>query len=479
YQILSSVVGKRADVSYDPDGMYIPQEWYCTDRRHKDETGWMPFHLLQEDSGVQILKASNENTEQKKNDRKTLQQRIRGVSDNRYVRAALETTVLFVLMEIILSLTASVSDLKYVDIRLMFVAVCCSIHGMGSGILSIILACFSYIMHLYMAHVDISYFLYQVDSWIPFACYIALGGFVGYMFDVLRDEKESLQGKNQLLSEKYDFLKNIHQETLQIKKQLQKQITISSNSFGHVYEVASRLDTLNPEEILLRVIDIVEDVMQCHQASIFLLGRDYARRRACSPSLKSQISSSLKMSDYPELIRALNDGEVFVNTQMLAEYPDMASPIYAQGKLYGFAAIYDLPTENFTVFYQNLMRILTSLIERNLSKALQYEEARRKEMYIEGTELLKKEAFEQQWEILTQMDETGYTDCMKYHVKSSKPISDEQMGEKLLGLIRNNDFMGIDEDGSYAVILMNMNPAFYDHIRERFSAKDLSIEVVE
>lgn len=479
YQILSSVVGKRADVSYDPDGMYIPQEWYCTDRRHKDETGWMPFHLLQEDSGVQILKASNENTEQKKNDRKTLQQRIRGVSDNRYVRAALETTVLFVLMEIILSLTASVSDLKYVDIRLMFVAVCCSIHGMGSGILSIILACFSYIMHLYMAHVDISYFLYQVDSWMPFACYIALGGFVGYMFDVLRDEKESLQGKNQLLSEKYDFLKNIHQETLQIKKQLQKQITTSSNSFGHVYEVASRLDTLNPEEILLHVIDIVEDVMQCHQASIFLLGRDYARRRACSPSLKSQISSSLKMSDYPELIRALNDGEVFVNTQMLAEYPDMASPIYAQGKLYGFAAIYDLPTENFTVFYQNLMRILTSLIERNLSKALQYEEARRKEMYIEGTELLKKEAFEQKWEILTQMDETGYTDCMKYHVKSSKPISDEQMGEKLLGLIRNNDFMGIDEDGSYAVILMNMNPAFYDHIRERFSAKDLSIEVAE
>lgn len=98
------------------------------------------------------------------------------------------------------------------------------------------------------------------------------------------------------------------------------------------------------------------------------------------------------------------DGEVFVNTQMLADYPDMASPIYAQGKLYGFAAVYDLPAENFTVFYQNLMRILTSLIERNLSKALRYEEARRKEMYIDGTELLKKEAFAQQWKILTQMD---------------------------------------------------------------------------
>ena len=170
---------------------------------------------------------------------------------------------------------------------------------------------------------------------------------------------------------------------------------------------------------------------------------------------------------------------LFVNTQMIPEYPDMASPIYARGKLYGFTAVYDLPPENFTVFYQNLFRILTSLVEGNLGKALQYEEARRDEMFVEGTDLLKKEAFAQQWNILTQMDETGYADCMKCHVVPMEPMSFEQVSQRIHSLIRNNDFMGMDEDGSYAVILLNMNPAFFDHLKERFLTKHLEIEVVE
>ena len=156
----------------------------------------------------------------------------------------------------------------------------------------------------------------------------------------------------------------------------------------------------------------------------------------------------------------------------------MASPIYAHGKLYGFAAVYDLPPENFTVFYQNLLRILTSLIEKNLGKALQYEEARRSEMYVEGTELLNPDAFRQQWKLLTQMDENGYVDCMKCHVKPLVPMSTEQIAERMQSVIRNNDFMGMDDD-AYAVVLMNMNPSYLDQIRERFAAKDLSIEVVK
>lgn len=478
YQILSQAVEKKADVIYDSYGLRISSEWYRNDRRIKDETGWMPFHLLQEESGIEILRASLLNGEKNITEKKSFLQRFRSSSGNTAVIAVVETLGLYVIMELLLKVTPSVSDLKYVDVRLMFVAICCSMHGMATGVFSIILACASYILHLYLAHVDVAYFLYQIDSWIPFACYIAMGGTIGYMSDVLRDEKHALQEKNQLLNEKYMFLKKIHQETLQIKKQLQKQITTSSNSFGHVYEVTSQLDTLNPEEILVHVIDILEDVMQCHQAAIFLLGKDYARRRACSPDLKAQLGTSLKLKEVPELMQSFQEGEVFVNTKMLVDYPDMASPIYAHGKLYGFAAVYDLLPENFTVFYQNLLRILTSLIEKNLGKALQYEEARRSEMYVEGTELLNPDAFRQQWKLLTQMDENGYVDCMKCHVKPLVPMSTEQIAEKMQSVIRNNDFMGMDDD-AYAVVLMNMNPSYLDQIRERFAAKDLSIEVVK
>ena len=97
---------------------------------------------------------------------------------------------------------------------------------------------------------------------------------------------------------------------------------------------------------------------------------------------------------------------------------------------------------------------------------------------MEGTELLNPDAFMQQWKLLTQMDENGYVDCMKCHVKPLVPMSTEQIAEKMQSVIRNNDFMGMDDD-AYAVVLMNMNPSYLDQIRERFAAKDLSIEVVK
>lgn len=475
YETLSSIVGKKVNIEYEYKDRINSQLLQELSMEVKLKTGWMPFYLIQEDKGKARLQQAWENRNAEHILHSTQSERKQS---HHRTHAFVEILVLFIGMEFLLQLTGNMSDLKYVDIRLMYVAICCSIHGMAMGTVSIILACISYVMHLYMAHVDISYFLYRIDSWIPFAAYIAMGGFIGYMFDVLRDNNEALLDKYRLLSDKYAFLRTIHQETIEIKKDLQRQITTSKNSFGNLYEVTSRLDSLNPEEIMVSVIGILEDIMHCEGAVIYTFNGEYARVRACSTTLQQNIYGSLKLEEHRQMIGAFQRSEVFVNTDLRPASPDMAAPIYYDGRLYGFIVVIGLPADYFTVFYQNMFRVLAGLIEKNLAKAIHFEEKLHNERYIPDTDLLNAEALAQQMDTLSRLDESQYIAYMICRIIPMHDMDVEEVSRRMHSTIRGNDFMGMNEHGEYIAILMNMNPAYFNNVRERFESHDLEIEVI-
>ena len=110
-----------------------------------------------------------------------------------YIKALSETLLLFLFTCFLLNLSAGFGDLKYVDVRLMFVAVISCLHGLRFGLLSILLASLSYIWSLTRAQIDISYLLYSVDTWVPFVVYGITGASISYVTDRFRDERESLK----------------------------------------------------------------------------------------------------------------------------------------------------------------------------------------------------------------------------------------------------------------------------------------------
>lgn len=483
YGILGKTLGKVPSVVWKGSKSTASEEYFVSGDQLRVDTGWMPFCLFQE-KGLDVLKGA---LREKKSDKRreaggSFPSRIRNLYRKPTVRAALETLLLFALTLLLLNYSKDVSDLKYVDIRLMFVAMVSSMHGVKFGLLAIFLACASYIYSLLASQVDISYLLYSVDTWVPFVVYAITGASIGYMTDRKQDEKENLQENYELLEDKYEFLKSIHGETLEIKGNLQKQIVTSKYSFGHAYEVAVELDTLKPELILLKVISILENIMDCDKAAVFLVNGQqgqFARLKACSYKLRETIPNSLDMTKFSEIYNSFRETHLFVNTALLPEYPDYSAPIYYHDQLYAFVAVYDIGVEKFTVYFQNLFKIIASLIEKNLVKALEYENIQHDALYYPVTELLYPKAFEDRLSVMrSESGDIAYS-YVTAKVYPPAGLSQDEAASLIASVIRGSDCMGIDKDGDYAVILINMTPDHLDLVKKRFETRGMTLEAKE
>ena len=459
------------------------RDYFVSDKTVKLETGWMPFYILQEKGISAIQKGLKYGPQKLKNveDKKVFLWKIGRIQKKTVIRNTLETMLLFAGTSFLLRFGKDVSDLKYVDIRLMFVSVVSCLHGVQMGVLAIILASLSYIYSLISSNVDVSYLLYSVDTWVPFVVYTIAGAIIGYSVDRRQDDMDALKEKYSLLTDKYEFVKSVQGETLEITGQLQRQIITSRHSFGKAYEVAVELDSLKPEQILLNVIGVLENIMECNEAAIFLINSNnthYARLKACSLALRDQLPNSLNMEQYSRLYPAFRENGVFLNTDLLPDYPDYAAPIYYHEKIYGFVALYDIGVDKFTVYYQNLFKIVTSLIEKNLVKALAFEDSQKEKLYFPDTELLYPRAFEDRLAIMNMESGSVSHTFVLAKVYPEIPMDKKDVSDRIFSIIRGNDCMGIDHDGDYAVILVNMSMDYLDQLIERFHRKDLKLEAV-
>ncbi|WP_411338156.1 NAD-dependent epimerase/dehydratase family protein [Ruminococcus gauvreauii] len=482
YKIISQASGNDRKVTYLEKKQTGAREVFQGSRKLKEETGWMPNVLFQESGGEILKQCASQYNEQKKSlqgNGKESKSRIRRWISAPLLKNAAEVLGMYIISLVILNFTKDAADFRYVDIRLLFVALTAGLYGMKLGLFATILVCISYGMSLSKSGIDVSYLLYEINTWIPFIMYGIAGSVIGYVSDKKQDERETAEENYRILDRKYEFLKTLHREALEIKGQLQRQIMTTKDSFGKAYEVTVELDTLEPELILYKVIDILENVMECNKAAVCLFGKgnmNYARLKACSPKLHEELPNSINMNEYPLLLEQFREENVYVNADLLPGYPDFAAPVHHKDEIIAFIAIFDIGVDKFTLYYQNLFRILVSLVEKNLVKALEYEERRKDELYYPGTELLRTEFFEAKVALMQEQKEQFYHTFLKLKIKSESPCSREEMSQNMVGLIRGNDFAGVDSDGDYAVILINANEDALPVIRERFRKRGLETE---
>ncbi len=481
FALLGKAAGETYSVQWGSSRETPNREFFLADRAVNLETGWMPLCLLPQ-KGVQVLQKALRSFSKDSRPRpeSRFRKKVARLLKRKSIRGLGETLLAFAGVCLLLPFSQDISDLKYVDIRLMFVAVISALHGLKLGLLAILLASASYLYSLTSAQVDVSYFLYSVDTWIPFVVYSLAGASIGYLTDRRLDEYDSLAESKRLLEDKYAFLKTIHGETLEIKNKLQKQIQNSKYSFGYAYEVAVKLDSLKPELIILKITSLLEHIMDCKKAALFLLGSNtrYARLKACSAELRNTIPASLDLSGYPRIQECFAKRETFLNTALEPDYPDYAAPLYSQDQLVGFVALYDVGADKYTIYFQNLFHIITNLIEQSLAKALKYERLKRDELYYPGTSLLYPRAFQERLNIMRmESGDIAYSFVLA-KVYPLQQETREAAARRISGVIRGSDCMGVDAQGDYAVILVNMKEAYLDMLKDRFLRFGLRLEVV-
>lgn len=359
FHCLELAAGRAAQVRWEK-GRTMPAHRFSAERV-KNAAGWVPFTLLEE-NGWPLLKAgpapASPPEAETRPRRRELPPGVRSVG---------EVLVLFLLTCLLLRFGKDVSDLKYVDIRLMFVALTACCYGGGLGLLAVGLACLSYLYSLASSYVDVSYLLYSVDTWVPFVVYAVTGSTLGYITGRRRDRAAAMQRKYRLLKEKCAQLETAQGQTMEIKNRLQQQIVAQRHSFADLYRIVQELDALPPEEVLPRTVEILERLLERGAVAVYRFQDDgTARLEACSASLRDKAAPVADPQKLETLRRAADSREVFANTGLTPGLPDLAAALRREGQPYGVVAVYGLGPEYFTAYYLDLFKVVTGLIQRRL-----------------------------------------------------------------------------------------------------------------
>ncbi len=386
------------------------------------------------------------------------------------------------LMHMLTIWTNTIIEFKYIDYRLLYVVIIGSTHGLLFGVLAALLAAVSGMISWYHIGLDWALLIYNVGNWIPFALFFLAGSVTGYVHDKKENEISFEKNQTELIHEKYEFLYNLYDEISSIKDRLRDQLVGYRDSFGRFFKIANDLNELDEDNIFFKALVVLEDVMKNNQIAIYSIEStgNYGRLEVKSTGLERQIPRSMKLSDFSEALGVLKKGHVFQNTDLFPNYPAYIAPISNQGQLMGLVIIWEADFEQFTLYYLNLFKVITGLIQSSLVRAATFKNAQIEKLYLPSTQIMKPDPFKQSLEIKKKMRRNKILDFQIIGIEKGEK-SWKVLYEQLSKGIRGDDIVGVldKNDTQCYVLLANAGIENIDFINNRLHNLGLESEYVE
>lgn len=342
------------------------------------------------------------------------------------------------------------------DLGLVFIIVFSILYGSKQGIAAILLSALAtFGAHVLSGREPLMLF-YQSEFFMNLAFYVFVGFIIGYVRDNREQRLEANENQIRVLEEKLDFATILYQDMREIRDELQHQIVNSEDSFGKIFSVVQTLDTLSPDEVFAKAIQVIERLMKTDAVAIFKFGEDsrYARLMANSAKLSSVISKSIHIEEHPEIQYIQKRHELFVSRQVGEGQPIMAMPVFDKNTIIGSIVLYRSDFERLTLSYQNYFKVITNLVATSLMKAYAYDAAIEMDRYIDGTDALKPERFMELLESKQRLLEENQVAFSLLHVPNAKQDL-ARIAQLASSILRDTDAIGLHPSGEVYVLLGN------------------------
>ena len=444
--------------------------------------GWMPFYPF-DSHGAEAIARELERVREREARAGQKQRRRERAQTHSLLYDTAQNLLLFAVAAVVASLTPDWSDLRFVDVRLLYVMIVAITFGMRQGLLATALATVSYLGSQLQAGIDASYVLYNVGSWIPFVIYGVAGAFGGYWSDKKRDTYENLSNEYREQQDRYSLLEDLYRELLDVKNQLQKQIVISRDSFNRLYAVTEDLDDPNPRMVLIRTVRVIEEIMEGGSVAIYLRVRAdkrYGRLMACSDQLSRRLQPSLDFEAVPRLQETMQTGAMYVNKELDPQYPAFAMPVSNGSFSIALVELYDLPASQYTIYYRNLFQTLVQMVQRNLVQAYTYQMENREKLFVPGTDILTAETFARERKTLQMAsEEYGYPSSiariLPVEQAGGQGLAPAQLSGRAEPLLRGTDLLGMGQDGQVRAGFLYLDRASRPVVEHRFALHGLRL----
>ena len=396
------------------------------------------------------------------------------LSKYKTVVRAVEFAAFFILFELLNGIAGNQAQFKMIDLRLIFVVLFGSTYGINYGIAAAAAESLS-LIRAFEAEGSSWYVLfYEPSNWIPFIFYFAVGAICGYIRMKNKDNVQFIKEENNLLQEKFLFTREMYQETIEDKNLYKKQILGSKDSFGKIFDITRKLDVIQPQELYIETIRVLEDVLENKTFGLYTLNREngYGRLETASAQVQGNYPNSIKLSEYSAAMEELENGNVWANREFLENYPMYMAGIRKNGELVMLICIQQVSREQMSLYFLNLFKILSGLVETSLLRALEYQKAVEYRQYVKGTHILKTEYFEERLKVQHDMREQKLASYVLLKVEYSE-MSLQKADEILRSKVRENDVWGISESKELYLMLVQTDKEALPNILARLKQAGL------
>ena len=365
-----------------------------------------------------------------------------------------ELIVFAVIAELLLRMAATNATYRFLDYWLLYVILMGTIHGGAIGMAAGIIACIGYSFNWFEDGNDIYLLLYNKDNWLPLIMYVLGGGVFGYMHDRSDEKLASMKLEMEQRDEETKFIQSMYQQVDADRNALQEQVIRFRDSYGRIYAITQELDTLQPEQVFLSTLDVLEDVMQNHSVALYTCGASssFARLVVHSRAMED-LPNSMDMEKYPLLDQVYKNGEIFANSKLEPGYPAFCAPVMQDGNTIALITLWDVPFEQQTLYRQNLFSVVSGLVQSAMVRALHYFDSAQ-DMYIENTQILTDKAFRSTLGVYSQMRKKRAAKYLLLSVQGVDPIvSIEEYDRRIGQATRRTDIAGRLRNGQLYVLL--------------------------
>lgn len=309
------------------------------------------------------------------------------------------------------------------------------------------------------------------------AVYLFIGLIVGYIVDRKKVDVYDARQESQATNEKYDFLTTLYQEIRDQKEELETQIIESEDGIGKIYSMVQKLDSLEPDDIFIGAISVVEQTMKTNAVSIYLVNENrFLRLVSKSRRTDIAIPASLSVSDQSVIDEVIRSKHYFYNKNLDNMAPQMIAPIIKNDKTIALVKIHEMNFENLTLYYQNLFHVITSLISSSVIKATDYVQATHKERYVDGTNVLKYDYFMKKLSSKQNAWKQFKIPYTKLKLDVTYKIDE---ADQVSQYLRETDYVGVDSDGSFSILLPNTDEKTAKYVIDRLRERHIPIGRVE
>lgn len=392
----------------------------------------------------------------------------------------LETGVAWILFEVLDHLFSQSAQLNVLDYRLLYVVLIGTLYGLDFGLVAALLASVGLAVSFFTQYgYTFQGLFYEPSNWLPFIAYFVVGAVCGYVQLRNSEAIKVERGQNELVRNRNTFLTQLYHDAIEDKRTYKRQIVGRHDSFGKIFAVTQELDVLNPRDIYRKCCELMGEILENDSVAIYhVSGGAFARLVAASPVIAEDATRSLSLEQLLPLLGGEGRSNLWVNRKLTPGVPMFGYTIERDGAPAVLIFVRRAAENQMTLYYQNLFRILCGLVESALGRAFDYEAVAQDKRCVDGTCVLKQEAFGQELAAEQALADGKMGSFLLLRVVPGMEPVGELVGA-IGSAIRESDAAGL-VDGDVLYLLMRQAKACdLPIIRKRLSAKQIAVELVD